>query len=774
MERVASLYAEIGADTTGLKRGLKESKAGLQDLSRSAPAALDKLKTGFTAISVAAGISAAAIFAFKKAFDFAAAGAELQYVEERFDRLAKSIGTTGLALMQDLRVATKNTISDAQLMAGAGDLMALGLAKTADEAVRLATVVAGLGMNMNQLVLTLTNQTTMRFDALNVAVDGFDEKVRKLQATGMSANDAFKAAFLQQAEEQLAKVGNKADGATASFDKLNKSLADLNAAAKRAASDGLAPYADGLGDIFGELARTIDLQLRYNTALDAGIITEQEKAQHKYGAGLYFTADAMDFLIQKTDAYNAALEASRVAMMDNNEKVAEYYRSIQAAVDEDIAANLKQSMIDLETIVSGTLGESLDEFNAKQMELGREAEVLRIKIAELSATNPTSPEQLESLAGMQQSLFDVNQAVEANAAAHEEATNRIIWNLAAQRAAIDGVSQAEWEFLNELARGMGIYDEATYNAVTRIDAAFNELNNGNLKTAIEMVESLGNAANSIEGDYYINFILSVVGEYPQIGNDAGVGVQVREAQNIKTQMPNISKKSTGTYAAPSAMGGGGGGGGASGLSMYEAPQKTELEKLLDMAGAAESLGAYAASAITKNVIDPLKQELEGIDKLMGPGFIDMYAMENMVALERRRAEAGEKLAIAEKQILEFRKQQERLGFLEQQIKLLDMIRENGLDAAVVLQGLKLGADADMGKVLEAMTRALEGKIGLIEAEMGIPSTSLSASSITQPTLTTGTISNVYNVTAEFENINSLIDWDDAAYRLVDIIRQRTT
>ena len=428
-EKVASLYAEIGADTSGLKRGLQESKTGLQDLSRSAPSALDKLKTGLTAISVAAGITTAAIFAFKKVFDFAEQGAELEYIEGRFDRLAESIGTTGDALKNELRQATKDTISDMQLMAGAGDLMALGLAKSSDEAVRLATVVAGLGMNMNQLVLTLTNQTTMRFDALGVAVDGFDEKVQKLKASGMDANEAFKQAFLLQAEEQLAKVGNKADTTAGSFDKLAASLDNLKSVAQKAAGDGLAPVADTLGDVFGILGRTIDLQQRYNEALDAGIITEQEKAHHKYGAGLYFTADAMDFLIQKTNEHEEALRANSEAMKDNRERVSEYYAEIAQASQEAVGENLAKAMADLDAMISGNLGQSMEDFRTKQMELSREAEVLRIQIEALSATNPTSPEQLESLGAMQLSLFETNQAIEANAAAHEEATKRILFNL---------------------------------------------------------------------------------------------------------------------------------------------------------------------------------------------------------------------------------------------------------------------------------------------------------------------------------------------------------
>lgn len=169
---------------------------------------------------------------FQYAFDLGKAGAELEYTRQKFDRLAASIGTTGDALMTDLKQATRGMLSDAELVASAADLMSLGLAKSHDEAVRLAKVSSALGMNMNQLVLTLTNQTTMRFDALGVSVAGFDDKVKALVKSGMSAQDAFSEAFLQQAEEQLAKVGDAADTTLGSFKRLEAATENLGNALK--------------------------------------------------------------------------------------------------------------------------------------------------------------------------------------------------------------------------------------------------------------------------------------------------------------------------------------------------------------------------------------------------------------------------------------------------------------------------------------------------------------------------------------------------------------
>ena len=89
--------------------------------------------------------------AVKKIYETAREGAELEYLQSRFDNLTASIDTTSKALLGDMRDATQGMYSDSELMASATDFMSLGLAKTHDEVVRLASVSGALNMNMNQL-----------------------------------------------------------------------------------------------------------------------------------------------------------------------------------------------------------------------------------------------------------------------------------------------------------------------------------------------------------------------------------------------------------------------------------------------------------------------------------------------------------------------------------------------------------------------------------------------------------------------------------------------
>jgi hypothetical protein len=84
-------------------------------------------------------------------------------------------------------------------------------------------------------------------------------------------------------------------------------------------------------------------------------------------------------------------------------------------------------------------------------------------------------------------------------------------------------------------------------------------------------------------------------------------------------------------------------------------------------------------------------------------------------IERQREE--------QERILRLEQAQERLGFLQEQLKLLELITERGLDPGEILDGLTLGIDASIGEVVDAMTRAMEMLVAQAEEELGIASPS---------------------------------------------------
>lgn len=305
---IAKLLVTIGADTDDLEKGLNDSNSGVNRFVGNSKTGLEKVGMAFTAAGV---VAAGFAVAWNKAMELGREGAELEYASQKFDRLTASIGATSDALMNDLRTATKGTMSDAALMASAGDLMALGLAKTHDQVVRLSRVSSGLNMDMNQLVLTLANQTTMRFDQLGVSVDGFQAKVDKLKATGMSASDAFAEAFLQQAEQQLETVGDSADTSVGAFKRLEAAAENLGNKIKTILTPALAGMANAAADLISgenDTSRLVD-SLKQQ---ERGIRTSS-KSFDDYTNTLIDTAINQGLLTESfRDAYDAARESGDI------------------------------------------------------------------------------------------------------------------------------------------------------------------------------------------------------------------------------------------------------------------------------------------------------------------------------------------------------------------------------------------------------------------------------------------------------------------------------
>ncbi len=248
----------------------------------------DKAIQGFSSslskIGAVAGITTSVFLVLKKAFDMTKEGAELEYTEVKFERLAESIGTTSDALLTDLHKATSRMFTDAQLMKSAGDMMSLGLATTSDEAVRLARITGALDMNMNQLTLTLTNKTTMRFDSLGVAVAGFDEKLQALKDSGMDTDAAFKEAFLQQAEAQIDKVGSVADETVGALDRISAWFTQHGDDTKMAMADFFSPAIFSVEAILG--TSMVQQEIEQKVADRKSALSRDAKNYEEYVRGI--------------------------------------------------------------------------------------------------------------------------------------------------------------------------------------------------------------------------------------------------------------------------------------------------------------------------------------------------------------------------------------------------------------------------------------------------------------------------------------------------------
>lgn len=182
---------------------------------------------------------------------------------------------------------------------------------------------------------------------------------------------------------------------------------------------------------------------------------------------------------------------------------------------------------------------------------------------------------------------------------------------------------------------------------------------------------------------------------------------------------------------------------------------TIIEGLFDLGSQLSSIGGGFGRLFQERELDPLEGQISGfesaIDELLsGPlqgamsrfgatslqDLVDvasmfsgaftgaeLNALAEAVALENARTEAAAEYAAMQERLLELQQQQQDLQFLQNQLDLLRLITEHGLDPAAVLGGMELGLDASLPDLLAAMTAAMQAIITQAEGELGIGSPS---------------------------------------------------
>ena len=156
----------------------------------------------------------------------------------------------------------------------------------------------------------------------------------------------------------------------------------------------------------------------------------------------------------------------------------------------------------------------------------------------------------------------------------------------------------------------------------------------------------------------------------------------------------------------------------------------ELEALFDIGAGLGGLGAVAA----RRWLSPQKQLIADLKKTIKLNK-DILAQDNVTQQQReihmrymteaqaRLVSEQRKLTQMEREALALEKQRQDLAFLQEQAKLLELIREHGLDAGAIMSGITLGIDADVGAIVQAMTVAMQAIVEQAEAELGISSPS---------------------------------------------------
>ena len=418
---------------------IKLSKQGGAD--RETVKGLVQVKSTLSQVAGVAGVVTGALYTAKKAFDFSKEGAQLQFVEQRFDRLSASIGANA-GLMGDLREVTRGLYSDTQLMTSAADLMGLGLAKDTDTLARMMKVSSGLNQNMNQLVLTLTNMTTMRFDALNMSVDGFKERVKALEDAGMSAEEAFAEAFLQQGEAQLLRVGEAEDSTAGSFMQLEAASSNLFDSIKRDSAEAGAAFASFVAARLNELNAW---RQSMEKASEAGFTDQRSRI---FVTNLQRQADAVSDLAASYDQ-------------------AHMFQQTFTADMGELAATTETYSLSLDTVqaaISGKIVKAQEDYRENISSLKDELADLQ----EQESAWTTPPVRSKKYDELQEKIAGVEKEIRNTTAAYQEQARQIMFNIGQEQILASSMSDSQKAAaVAALGQSMEMWDQQTANAITR-------------------------------------------------------------------------------------------------------------------------------------------------------------------------------------------------------------------------------------------------------------------------------------------------------------------
>jgi hypothetical protein len=497
------------------KDELEEVERELKDIDkqgeRTSKGGLASMQGSFLAIGGAlTGMGIAA----KQAFEFAKQGAELERTEQQFYRLAETIGTTGDALRTELDAAMGDVISNSDKMKVAVDLMSLGLVENSEQAARLAAVYSQLGMDMNQLVLTLTNKTTMRFDALGVSVAGFDERLEELSKT-MSDEKAFTMAFLEQAEKQVEKVGDVADTSAGQIKMLQAEWQNYVDSVKKSLSEAVEPGIRAINE-----QRQAEEQLQH--ALEMGAIAQSDynRIQSLMNRNMMQADVVLDFVKQSMDEWRQSVEGSNPTLEKHNrlmeigsQKNQEFGETIiKAGEDADEATIEVGGLLDE---VNRDIGSPMKEFIADLewfSQTGGTFEEAFAGIQEAVDQGKITPEQGKKFTeNLLIGFYDVQTEL-----------NNMNINQAAREMFREGLADSVQDAYDKLAGTEGL-DEAMQTANDTLKAMSDE----GLTTANEQLSKMyGHLDNLTKEPFSIDAILNIISSYngqTDIGGGGGGG-----------------------------------------------------------------------------------------------------------------------------------------------------------------------------------------------------------------------------------------------------------
>ncbi len=316
------LVAEFTDKATG---GLKGLSNKMEAFGSKTEKTGQKIKKVLKPVAIGLAAVGTAAFAMKKAFDFAAEGAQLLRLEQAGEELAQGFGTSMAELVGAIQTAARGTISSTDAMGAANRAMMLGVATDSETMAQLMQVAMERGRAMglstqqafDDIVTGLGRASPMILDNLGIILDS--EKIYGDYAASIGkAKDE-----LTKAEKTQALVSSTVAGAKAptkdlaeTYERLGVAFAEAADAAKKGLAEAFEPLVEWVLESVEQAAALAD-------ALDILGLTQGEANQQfgEYiviaGRGVQTNRDWQAATIEAAEAQkkhgDAILEMTNVA-----------------------------------------------------------------------------------------------------------------------------------------------------------------------------------------------------------------------------------------------------------------------------------------------------------------------------------------------------------------------------------------------------------------------------------------------------------------------------
>jgi len=243
-QKIADLYADIRANTSGLEAGLKRSK-GLLD--------------GFGGALVKAGAVAGVIAKVgREVYEFGREGASLDRIRQSSYKLAEGFSSNMGLIVAAVKQASFNTISEYDIMTSASKAMLLGIGGNAKDLANLMEVAALRGRAMgidatkafDDIITGVGRKSAKILDNIGIIVDAQSAYKSYASEVGKSVTDltefeerqAILNVVLEQGNKMLAAQGGLTFDVASAYERAGVALKEYLGSKKEEIAFAIVPF----------------------------------------------------------------------------------------------------------------------------------------------------------------------------------------------------------------------------------------------------------------------------------------------------------------------------------------------------------------------------------------------------------------------------------------------------------------------------------------------------------------------------------------------------